>query len=292
VIVCTRDRAAQLARMLESLCRLDLPAGLAWELILIDNGSGDSTEATALAFADRLPLRLFREPRAGLGHARNRGLEAARGAYLCWTDDDVIVSPGWLRAYREAFRRHPEAAIFGGRILPRAEAPQTRWFAARMKRGPIGCVTAHRDFGDRPLPLAPDRLPWGANFAVRALEQRAFPYDPALAWLGEETDVVRRMLAAGALGWWVPDSVVVHMIPPARQNWAYVRHYFSAAGATDAYFAVHGARRTTFRLACEAAAALAIARAARACRLVELALWSWSRHAYFRGIIDYRRRAG
>jgi hypothetical protein len=92
----------------------------------------------------------------------------------------------------------------------------------------------------QPLSLADDRLPFGANFAVRTAAQRRFPYDPALGngplrRLAEETAVFEAMLGAGATGWWVPDSLVEHLIPPERQTAAHIRRYFAAAGATAAY---------------------------------------------------------
>ena len=67
----------------------------------------DHTDAVIKAFADRLPIRREFEPERGLSHARNRAVDAAKGDYIVWTDDDVVVAPGWLAAYIEAFRRWP-----------------------------------------------------------------------------------------------------------------------------------------------------------------------------------------
>jgi hypothetical protein len=240
VIVCTRNRAGPLARMLASLAAADRPAGFAWELVVVDNGSTDATAAVLENVAARLPLIAAAEPLAGLSHARNRGVGVARGRYLIWIDDDVVVEPGWLAAYADAFRRWPEAALFGGKVLPVLEAPVRPWFAACAAE--LADLLAGRDFGEAPLPLslAEDRLPFGANFAVRAAEQRRFAYDPALgvapgrARVGEETEVIRAILAAGGSGRYVPGAAVRHMIPPARQSIAHVRAYFRAHGETAA----------------------------------------------------------
>lgn len=60
-----------------------------WELIVVDDGSGDDTAAVAAAFADRV-LRVPNGPR-GPGHARNLGAVEARGDVLLFVDADVRV---------------------------------------------------------------------------------------------------------------------------------------------------------------------------------------------------------
>src|SRR5262245_35006471 len=68
IIVWTRYRPASLVRCLEALVQIDYPA---YEVVVIDNASGD--QATA-ACAARFGLRCVREERPGLDWARNRGV--------------------------------------------------------------------------------------------------------------------------------------------------------------------------------------------------------------------------
>jgi len=53
----------------------------------------------------------------------NRAIDVAKGDYIVWIDDDVLVDLGLLTPMRRHFRRWPEAAVFGGRIKPKYEAP-------------------------------------------------------------------------------------------------------------------------------------------------------------------------
>ncbi len=129
VVVCTRNRAASLDALLDTASRLRIPARTAWEVIIVDNGSTDETAEVVRRHAGQLPIRRVEEPRIGLSHARNRGIAEARGRYLCWTDDDVRLDPDWLAGYVAAFDRHPDAAVFGGPILPQVEPPTPSWFA-------------------------------------------------------------------------------------------------------------------------------------------------------------------
>ena len=243
VVICTRNRAAQLARTLSTACALEGAGALSWELCVVDNGSSDDTRTVVESFKPRLPIRYLSEPVAGLSNARNRGVIEARGRYICWTDDDVELDAGWLAAYASAFERRPEAAVFGGRITPSLESPTPKWFAALSPRWPLTTVLAARDLGDAetPLSLEDGRIPWGANFAIRAAEQKRFLYDPKLGVspnqrrLGEEAEVIARVFKTGATGWWLPDAKVTHIIPPHRQSRRYVREYFVANGETLAY---------------------------------------------------------
>lgn len=243
VVICTRNRAEPLRGLLESMTTLSRPAGLHWEVVIVDNGSTDATAAVVAGFTGRLPVVYAREDEPGLSNARNRGVAVARGRYLCWTDDDVQLHAEWLSAYVEAFRQRPEAAVFGGRIYPKLVPPTPPWFAKLLDRWPVSDIVAARDFGDEPLQLDFSRgiVPWGANFAVRAEEQRRHLYDPQLGVSpvqrrsGEEAQVMFEILEAGAVGWWVPGSKVFHIYPPHRQSRRYLREHYFAIGESKAY---------------------------------------------------------
>jgi GT2 family glycosyltransferase len=75
-----------------------------------------------------------------------RAMDVAKGDYIVWADDDVVVDAGWLTAYVEAFRRWLDAAVFGGRITPRYEAPVEKWVIEGEAVLVGSC--AIRDFGD------------------------------------------------------------------------------------------------------------------------------------------------
>jgi glucosyl-dolichyl phosphate glucuronosyltransferase len=241
VAICTLNRAESLRRTLESLAGMRIPGDLDWELVVVDNGSTDHTAEIVKSFADRLPLRREFEAQRGLSRARNRAIDVAKGDYFLWTDDDVVVGTGWLANYAEAFQRWPEAAVFGGPIIPRYEPPIAGWISECEPL--IGGAFAIRNFGDQPLRLnvAEGVEPYGANFAVRGAEQRAFRYNPDLGVrpgsrrIGEETDVIKRILDSGAIGYWVPNARVEHCISRERQTVAYIFRHCVAAGETKAF---------------------------------------------------------
>ena len=86
-----------------------------WELIVCDNGSVDGTPQLAASWRDRLPnLRVVdASDRRGINHARNVGVEHARGDFIAFCDGDDVVTPDWLHALAEAA---PLADIVGGAL--------------------------------------------------------------------------------------------------------------------------------------------------------------------------------
>ena len=234
IAICTRNRARALERTLRSLATLSIPPSLEWEVLVVDNGSGDDTGSILASLSDALPLRIITETRIGLSHARNRAIAESRGDYIVWIDDDVLVEPGWLRAYHDAFRAWPDAAFFGGPIVPAFEGTPPRWLTLALPH--VDNAYAARDLGNAPAPLTRDTLPFGANFAVRAEEQRRYPFDPALGRrgnalsAGEEWAVLEAMLAGGASGRWVPGARLQHVISAERQTVRYLRRYYVGNG--------------------------------------------------------------
>lgn len=121
LLVCTRDRSHALAALLESIT---VAASRAIdhriELVLVDNGSRDDTADRLDRWSARqaFPVRVMHEPRAGLAHARNRGLSVVRGAIVAMTDDDCVLDPGYVIELARCFGELDGPAIVGGRILP------------------------------------------------------------------------------------------------------------------------------------------------------------------------------
>jgi len=242
VAICTLNRAESLRGTLDSLAAMRVPGDVAWEIVIVNNNSTDHTDDVVSEYVSRLPVRREFEPRAGKSNALNRAIDLAKGDYIVWIDDDVLADAGWLAAYVEAFRRWPEAAIFGGRITPRYEAPVAKW--VMESEAVLGGPYAIRDFSDRVHPLSvadENHFPYGANWAIRAVEQRAFRYDPELGPVGnryrthEESDVIHRVLGSGATGYWIPEAMAEHCIGRDRQTIRYIAAYYEARGETLAF---------------------------------------------------------
>jgi glycosyltransferase involved in cell wall biosynthesis len=94
------NSAPTLPRALEALLR-ELPTEPGSELICIDNASTDGSAGIVRAVPG---VTLLHEARPGAYVSRNRGVVAARGDIIAFTDPDCLVAAGWLHAIAQAFR--------------------------------------------------------------------------------------------------------------------------------------------------------------------------------------------
>ena len=76
-----------LAKCLDSVI---YPALAGYEVIVVNDGSTDGSGAIAAEYAARYPglFRRIDQEDGGLGAARNTGLEAAEGEFVCFLDSD------------------------------------------------------------------------------------------------------------------------------------------------------------------------------------------------------------
>jgi glycosyltransferase involved in cell wall biosynthesis len=185
VVVPTRGRAAYLEVTLDSLCRQR--SGVAYEILVVDDGATDATPEVA----ERFGVRLIRHgERRSLNAARNTGIREARADLIAFVDDDVFAPPGWLDALVEGADRHPDAEAFGGPIRPRFEGHAPR--GCGREDPPITTL----DLGGEDVEAT---MVWGANFAVRrSAVDRIGEFDESLDRAhGDEEDWLLRLRAEG-----------------------------------------------------------------------------------------------
>ena len=85
------------------------------ELIVVDDGSTDSTPAIIDSYGDQ--IRAIRQSNAGPAVARNAGARGARGEYLAFLDADDRWLPGMLQHLLRAFDSDPECVLAYGNLL-------------------------------------------------------------------------------------------------------------------------------------------------------------------------------
>ena len=102
-VVPTFNRAALLALAVRSALPQCEPGD---EIIVVDDGSIDDTEAVARAFGP--PVVYLRTPHVGAGAARNAGVEAATGDLVAFLDSDDEWMPGKLALQRAVMEHFPD----------------------------------------------------------------------------------------------------------------------------------------------------------------------------------------
>jgi GT2 family glycosyltransferase len=202
------------------LLALDYPADRL-QLLVIDNARvNDATERLVCVRSSRFSY--LQEPRPGLNWARNRAVLEADGAIVAFTDDDVSVDEGWVRAMAAVFEAEPDAMAVTGLVLPDEldEPPQVlfeqyggfgRGFARRYfqvdQRAAGSTAAVHGGTG---------KVGTGANMAFRrSVFDRIGLFDPALdvgtvTSGGGDLEMFFRVLKAGHMLVYEPAAIVRH----------------------------------------------------------------------------------
>jgi glycosyltransferase involved in cell wall biosynthesis len=117
VLLATRNGEHVLPRVLDAYCRVAAPAG-GWKMVIVDNGSTDSTPQVIDSFRNDLPLQVLQQPHPGKYRALNSAITAIEGGLVVFTDDDSIPDPTFLTAWAKYLIRRDEYELFGGSIEP------------------------------------------------------------------------------------------------------------------------------------------------------------------------------
>lgn len=206
VVVCTLNRCSQLKRCVDAL--LSVSTDHAWEIVIVDNGSTDST-SDYLALIDqqyfgRVKVTATLEPKRGLSVARNKGWQTAKGEIISFTDDDCYVSKDYVDSIIKVFHDSSNIGFSAGRIL---------LFDPLDYRITIYESKNRRDFP--PLTFIAAGELQGANMAFKKnVLERIGGFDENLGagtpFPAEDIDAAAAALWAGFAGVFDPGPVVYH----------------------------------------------------------------------------------
>jgi glycosyltransferase involved in cell wall biosynthesis len=187
IVICTFNRSCLLDKTLDQLRSLDTTACVNWKLLVVNNNCSDDTDGVIRRHCGKLPVRRLWEPRTGKSYAANLAVREAKGDLLLWTDDDVLVDPGWLRAYAEAADAHPDAGFFGGPITPWFESEPPQWITRNLPTID-SCFAIREVIGEFYTPITADYRPYGANMAIRRDCFNKYSFDTRLG-LQADTEI-------------------------------------------------------------------------------------------------------
>lgn len=237
VIMPTYHRPKTLLQALQSLQEQTLSE---FEIFVVDNAADSKIAEMIKEFNQKakIPARYIPEPKPGVHNARHTGVRASRSEILIFTDDDATFHPGWLQAYANAFRLHPEMVAAGGPVQPTWEVPPPQWLLDYMGDskvfGILSLMEPYQEFR-----LDPKVFFFSVNMATRRLvfEWTGFHPETFGTWIigdgesGMNEDIAKR----GGLIGYVPEALVYHHIPPSRMTVAYIRKWAWHLGGSQMY---------------------------------------------------------
>jgi O-antigen biosynthesis protein len=218
VVVCSYNGSRTIRHCGEGLLALDYPD---FEVIVVDDGSTDTTAAIAREFG----FRVISTPNRGLSSARNTGLAAATGEIVAYIDDDASPDPDWLRYLAATFMTTSHAGVGGPNIAP----PGDGWIADCVANAPGGPI--HVLLNDR----VAEHIP-GCNMAFRKSCLDAIGgFDPRYRTAGDDVDVCWRLQERGwTLGFSPAAMVWHHRRNSARAYWRQQVGYGKAEALLEA----------------------------------------------------------
>ncbi|MDF1694537.1 MAG: glycosyltransferase family 2 protein [Saprospiraceae bacterium] len=130
IIICTYNRSEVISHCLESI--VDFGGKYEYEVIVVDNGAGDSTKKIVEQFITRIDkLRYVRELKVGLSYARNKGALEAKTDWLFYLDDDAKLTPTTLLEFHNLINNY-NFKLFTGVYHAWYLTPPPKWLKDHM----------------------------------------------------------------------------------------------------------------------------------------------------------------
>jgi GT2 family glycosyltransferase len=194
VVIAVYNGAATIEACVSSLLAMSYPRER-FEIVVVDNGSGDGTRERLRAFGGA--IRVLHEPTRGAAAARNAGVRAARAATVAFTDADCTVEPWWLGALLPPLA-NPRVGVVGGPILSRVDANRIERFGDRIH--------------DQRRAIEEENPPYVAsgNWASRVSVIVDAGYFDETLRRAQDVDLAWRILQAGLELVYAPSAIVRH----------------------------------------------------------------------------------
>lgn len=184
-----------------------------FEIILVDNGSTDGSQAYVRAHYPEIHLLELGENRGFTG-ACNAGYAAAQGDIIVLLNNDTEVEPGWLDAIVDTFGRHPEAGSVASKMMlfDRRDHFHTAGDYYRVDGLPGNRGVWQKDFGQYDEEEAVFGACGGAAAYRREMVEETGFLDDDFYFSCEDVDLAWRAHLAGWEVIYAPDAVVYHKL--------------------------------------------------------------------------------
>ncbi len=246
VVIPTLNRAETLRLTLESLSQVSGIHDDTCQILIVDNGSTDSTRDVVSEARSRFHRFCYIDnPNPGLHTGRNLGWQSTTADVVAYLDDDVLLSERWLAGVRSAFK-DPAVLLAGGPILPAFQAPVPNWLMQMWDKQPLGDRILGElsilDLGVVRRIINPFQV-FGCNFLVRKRvleEAQGFHPDgmpqTLLRFRGDGESYVSALVKeCGGITCYEPDAAVWHQVSEERTTVDYFERRWFAQGISDSY---------------------------------------------------------
>jgi GT2 family glycosyltransferase len=174
-----------------------------FEVIVVDDGSSENAPQYIANAKRQFSLTILRQEHAGIGAARNRGIQISRGAILLFVDSDSRLQPSCLSTLFASTARYPVQHYFQLRLI--GGGPGIMGKAEWLRLEALQQHLLRPEGGIRYLNTA--------GFAIRrdalSLDEGLFDTNARRA---EDTLLLARLMKRGQLPFFVENAIVEHAI--------------------------------------------------------------------------------
>ena len=238
LLICTCNGANLLKPTLEHVCGQVVPAGIEWELLIVNNASTDATPTVIRETLAGAPFswRLLDQPKPGKNHALELGIQAAKGDFISVIDDDNWIAPDWVERVQALMEAHPAVGILGSFNEPVFEAEPPPWF---------GNVQSFYACGARAPASGDVTESTGGIMAGAGATLRRSAWDQVCATgfcsfnsyrrgrrpvPGDDVELSLAICRRGWRLWYDAELRLRHFMPAARLTWEKSRRHFRGIG--------------------------------------------------------------
>lgn len=186
-----------------------------WELVIINDGSTDSTESIIKQYIDRgYPIIYCWQENHGLGYSRNEALKRSKGKYIAFIDHDDIWLPAKLEKQISLFSDNSGIDFiytnyyimknYQKGLVLKGKQPEGYVFENFLYHYPVGLLTV--------------------MIRRNVLTERNIEFDENLH-LSEEHDVFMRLLYKSKAGY-IKDPLAIYRIHPQMASITRISDYY------------------------------------------------------------------
>lgn len=235
IVICSYNRASYISDALDSL--YTQTDGLnAFEAIIVDNNSTDNTAEVFSqwrASHTEGSFTYITETNQGASFARNTGAAVAKGAWLCFMDDDAVATTNYVENILNHIATTPDAVGFGGRIIPKYIPAEPNWMSYY-----VSSLVGNFDYAPSACVFENGKYPLESNMIVRKdVYDTIGGFNTLLPGVvgtlrigGEGKELFYKILALGHAIYYDPAICVHHVVEVKKLTSEYMYRVASGIG--------------------------------------------------------------